>query len=214
VAVLLVVGDQNNLGAGDLELEDILDDLNIDTDFANDEDDRRDAIDDVDDFDAVFISGSVAANVLNDEYSPVRLPILVMNNAVYPEMDLTDETENIDFGLQNESELELENDNHPLAAGLDQNDDELEVSNNAEEFNFGEVEGQGEEIATTATGNQTAIFVYERDDEGNDDRALTDRRVGFFATDAFIDDLASDGELLLEAAILYTSTGQIDQIPE
>jgi hypothetical protein len=205
--VLIVVADAANLNAGDLELEEILDDLEIDSDFANDEDDANDAIDDPDDFQGVFISGSVDPNVLGDEYINEDLPILIMDDQTFNEMELADDNDGADFGQELESELEIEDDGHPLAGGLDSNDDEIEVTNNQENLNFIEAEGDGEEIASLANGGDTAIAVWEKDDEALDDREVQDRRIAYWATDAFIDDLRADGELLLESAIIYTLTG-------
>ena len=67
------MADLANIGAGDQELADILDDLEIDSDFGSDEEDSNDLIDDADDFQAVFISAGVDPAVVSDEYINERL---------------------------------------------------------------------------------------------------------------------------------------------
>ena len=129
-----------------------------------------------------------------------------MDDGVFAEMELSDNNDGADFGQELDSQIEIDDNNHPLAGGID-DDDEIDVTNQDEDMNFLEEEGDGEEILSLAASGETAAAVWEEGDEGLDDRTVPARRVAYFMTDQFTDDLRADGELLLEAAMIFTLTG-------
>ena len=127
-------------------------------------DDEDDADDVEEDFDAVIISSSVAAAVIGDEYEDVEVPVMVMDAATYAEMNMTDDQNNVDFGVNNAvQELEVVEENHPLMEAINADEeDEIEISNDNIAVAFGNPDNDAEEIAEVPDqNNQVAIFEYE-----------------------------------------------------
>jgi hypothetical protein len=212
---LVVVGNVDNPNAGDDEIVDIIEDLlngddEIDTDTADDADDADDV---EEDFDAVIISSSVDANTVNNEYADVEIPVMVMDAATYPEMDMTDDQLNQDFGVVQANEIEIQDENDEIAEAADlEEDDDIEISNNNIAVGFGEPDNDAEDIATVVDeDDQSVLFYYDQgSDLVNDDEA-EELRLGIFVQEQDIQDLAGDGEDLLEAALLFVITGDAEE---
>ena len=209
------MGDADNVGAGDEEIQDVIEDLlngddEIEVDVADDEDDADDV---EEDFDAVIISSSVAAAVIGDEYEDVEVPVMVMDAATYAEMNMTDDQNNVDFGVNNAvQELEVVEENHPVVEAINADEeDEVEISNVNVAVAFGNPDNDAKEIAEVLDqNNQVAIFEYEAGSDLVNDQEAEDDRFGFFLQEQDINDVNGDGEDLIEAAFLYIITGDAE----
>ena len=126
---------------------------------------------------------------------------------------MVDENDN---GADNEQEIEILDERHPMAAGR-RGEEEVEVYENNNDIIFGEPAGDADIIATNTNDNDEAvIFAYEAGDElaeddNNNTRQTRNRRTGFFVSEAALqdDDLNATGEQLLQNAILYTWKGDV-----
>ncbi len=209
---LIVVGDGDNTqNTGDEVLQQILeDDMDFFVVVVDDADDSNVA---GQSYGLVIISSSANQNQVQDEYLLSNKPVIVMNDAVLEEMQMVEEN---DGDVENDQEIEIQDDKHPITAALGNlSDEEVEVYNDDNDIIFGEPAGDAEILATNPGDNDEAtIFVYEAgaelaEDDNNATREARNRRVGFFVSEEALndDDLNADGQALLEAALLYTWNG-------
>jgi hypothetical protein len=213
--VLVVVGDVDNPAQGDDDLVDAIEDLlrgddEIEVDTADDADDADDV---EEDFQAVIISSSVNANVINNEYENVELPILVMDDATQAEMNMTDDQVNNDFGVENANEIEIEDENNEIAEAANlEEDDDIEVAQNNVAMAFGDPDNDAEVVANIINqNNQSVLYLYEEGGELVNEQEADGERVFFFLQEQDFNDLNGDGEDLLEATLLFTITGNAEK---
>jgi hypothetical protein len=212
---VFIVGNDVNLAAGDEELQLILeDDLQFFVTLAQDDTDFRDVVDRA--FTGlIVISSSANAAQLDNQYSNVGLPILVMNDDVFPDFDMTDDGAQ-DARTINARELNIVDEAHPMAAGLR---GRIDISNGDNQV---VVSGRPDRTAQIIVGinnsrTDAAAFVYEkgvemaRVDNNRNTQTAPHRRVGFFVRENIIEELDADALTLLNAAILYTWSGQVAQ---
>jgi hypothetical protein len=208
---LIVVGNADNTaGTGDEVLEQLLfDDLGFFVTILDDADDSNVA----GQYGLVIISSSADQNQVQDEYLLDRQPVIVMNDQVFEEMQMVEEN---DGDVENDEEIEIQDQNHPIAAVLGNvSEEEVVVYNNNNDIIFGEVQGDADIIASNVGDNDEAtIFIYEAGDElaeddDNNTRDAPNRRMGFFVSEEALndDDVNASGEALLEAALIYTWNG-------
>jgi hypothetical protein len=208
---IIVVGDADNQGVGELEIEQVLErglDFQL-ISFADDADKARD-------FDPglVIISSSVNANTLNDEWDNEILPVIVMNDAVFPFMDMTDDGAN-DHQVDNDDTVDIEEKGHPIVAEFESVND-IQVADDNIAMAIGSPEGDGVVIASVGGGDDGAIFGYEYGSEltevnNEDARFAKHRRFGLFPAEGNVLDLNSDGEKLMRATFLYVLKGSVQQ---
>jgi hypothetical protein len=221
--VAFVVGDANNFGRGDDDLLTFIESLNFVVDIVDDTDRSRDFRD----AGLVVISSSVNENNVRDEWANVAQPVLVMKSALFPDMFMTDNG-NQSEGTQNARDIQIVDSMHPMAAGLS---GRVTISrNNNAQLNFGSPGPEADIIARVGNDPRRAvIFAYEAGaqligDGGNRNnnrngnntgaggtatgRTARHRRVGFFLNEQDTNNLDSDGELLLEAALTWAWSGE------
>jgi hypothetical protein len=193
------VGDDQNLGAGDQELSDLLDDLEFDVTILDDAENAREAFD----ANLIIISQSTNANTINGEYRNEEVPILVMNSEIYEDMRMIGQNDDVRV---NARIVEVEDENHEIAEAVNilENDD-IEISAQNSQLGFAQA-GRDAEIVLTRQNqaNDALLFTYQRGDEMDDDQEAPALRVAFALPENVLDNLDADGDDLLEAAILYT----------
>jgi hypothetical protein len=211
---LIVVGNADNPAAGDDDLVDTIEDLlngddEIDTDVADDEDDADDV---EEDFDAVLISSSSDDAVLDDEYRNVEIMVVVMDDETQPNMDMTEDQVNQDFGVQNDNEIEIEDENDEIAEAANlEEDDNIEIAANNVQMAFGNPDNDAEIIATRQGQNDEAVlYTYDSGDEMANEREADGDRMFFFLQEQNVNDLNGDGDDLLEAVLLFAITGDAE----
>jgi hypothetical protein len=211
---VLVVGDADNTAnTGDEVLQELLDlDLEFNLTIIVDDEDNSNVAGNS--YGLVIISSSVNANQLADEYLLDRKPVLVMDDQSLEQMNMVEDG---DGDVDNDQEIEMVDDNHPIAKVLGNvSEEEVEVYNNNADLTFGEPAADADIIASNVNDNDEAtIFMYEagaelaEDDDTDATRAAPNRRGAVFVTEEALNDdvLTADGQALLEAAILYTWNG-------
>jgi hypothetical protein len=207
ITVTLIVGDEDELSAGDEELSDLLEDLGFDVDEL---DDGEDADEIEDDTGLIIIAGSASAGQVSDNFSNTRLPVLVMNDGVLFDMGMTADGREAS-GQENAEEVRISLANHPIASGVTGT---VEVVDDRAQLQWGVPSSSAKVIAELAEDpGLAAIFAYDRGDQMVG-QAAPDRRVFFFASDEASEDLSNDGEQLFENAVLWAWSGQIAVRPD
>ncbi len=204
--VTLVVGDEDELSAGDEELSDILEDLGF---RVRELDDGEDS-DEAEDSGLVVISGSVSPGTVEDEYRNLDVPVVVLDSNVLADMGMTTDGRD-ESGQTSDEEVEIALGSHPIASGLDGT---VEVVDQRSQLQWG-IPAAGAQVIARIAGepDQAAIFVYDRGAQMASGKA-PHRRVGFFAGDAAAADLSNDGERLFENAVLWAWSGQTSIRPD
>jgi hypothetical protein len=204
--IAFVVGNRDNLGRGDDELLLFMESLNFVVDVVDDSERSRDFRDDG----LVVISSSVQAGTIRDEWSNVNQPVLVMDSDIFADMSMTSNRAQ-DAGTLNSRQIDIVDAKHPIAAGLS---GRVNISRNNAQLNFGAPGPEAIIIARIGNDARRAtIFAYEPGaalvaNNNQAARTARNRRVAFFATDQITDNLDSDGQLLMEAALVWTWSGQ------
>jgi hypothetical protein len=204
--VTLIVGDEDELTDGDEELSDLLEDLGFDVDELDDGEDA----DEIDDSSLVIIAGSASAGQVGDEYANVRVPVLVMNDGILSDMNMTGDG-NDESGQENAEEVEIALASHPIATGLNGT---FEVVGDRAQLQWGAPPATAKVIARLADDPDfAAVFVYDEGDQMQSGQAPA-RRVFFFASDEASEDLTNEGEQLFENAVLWAWSGQVQNRPD
>jgi hypothetical protein len=216
--VLLVVGNAQNLAAGDDELEQILEeDLQFIVDIADDQDDDfRDVIN-PGITGLIIISSSANANQMDNNYFRSTYPVLSMNDDSFPLLEITDEG-NQDARTVNARELVIIDETHPITqgvAGRGRIDITLQRDNVAVVVGRPEQRSANILVGANNSRSEAALFVYEPNVElarvGNSrNSSLSKNRLtGIFVRENFIEDLDNSAFDLLKNAILYTWRGAV-----
>jgi hypothetical protein len=204
---LIVVGNADNTAnTGDEVLENfVFDQMNMFVTIADDADDSAQFGRDIG---VVVISSSTNGNTVQDEYLNTALPVICMDDLTLEEMQMVEEN---DGDTDNEQEIEIVEENHPIVANLGLSENEVEVYDDNNDLTFGDIQTDALIIASNGNNDEGTIFAYEpgeelaEDDDGNT-RLARNYRLGFFVTEPALndDDLNATGEQILENAINYT----------
>jgi hypothetical protein len=212
---VLVIGNANNLAAGDDELDQILeDDLQFFVTLAQDDEDFRDVVDTAT-TGLIIVSSSANANQMDNNYFRSTLPALVLNDDAYPLFEVTDDGAN-DARTQSVRELLIVDETHPMAKGINgRGRIDITLDRNNVNVTVGRVD-RGAQIVVSANNRaEAALFVYESGSElarvGNSrNQSLAKNRiVGGFFRENIIEDLDNDAALLLQNAIYYAWSQQV-----
>ncbi len=213
----MVVGNDQNLAAGDEELQLLLeDDLDFFVTLAQDDVDFRDVVD-RGFAGLVIISSTANGNQIDNPYFTARIPTLVMADDAYPEYEMTDDG-NQDARVLNARELVIVDETHPIAKGVGGRG-RIEITRNQvnnEQITIGRPDRTAQ-VIVGANNSRTdaAAFCYEANVElarvGNNRNVSTApaRRCGLFVRENIIEDLGTDAQKILENAIVYTYSGQV-----
>jgi hypothetical protein len=212
---VVVVGNANNLAAGDQELIDILEqDLQFFVTIAQDDENFRDVVDRA--FQGLIVmSSSAAAAQLDNSYFRAPIPTLVMNDDAYPDYEMTDDGAQ-DARTQNLRELLVIDETHPLAKGLGGRG-RIDITNDQQniQVTVGRPDRSAQIVVSGNNRLDGAVFVYEANAElarVNNSRNTSpapNRRVGLFVRENNIEELDIDAAKLLENAIYYTWSQQV-----
>jgi len=212
---VVVVGNDQNLAAGDEELQLLLeDDLDFFVSLAQDDVDFRDVVD-RGFAGLIIISSTAAGNQIDNPYFTAPIPTLIMADDAYPEYELTDDG-NQDSRVLAARELNIIDETHPIAKGVGGRGriDITRNQNNNEQITVGRPD-RGAQIIVGANNsrNDAAVFCYEANVElarvGNNRNTsiAPARRCGLFVRENIIEDLDTDAQKLLDNAIYYTWAG-------
>jgi hypothetical protein len=169
--------------------------------------DQRDPVPPVAGVDAIVISSSVSAHVLEGKYRDVAVPIVTWESYILPHMHLTGRREDGDYGtLPKNRYLWMVNAPHPLSAHLPAG--LLNVYQRGAPMNWGRP-GLGAAIIATLPGDpgKALIFGYEKGATMDDDHLAPARRVFVFLDNATFGDLNPAGLALFDAAVHWAAGG-------
>ena len=198
---LLIVGNGNDLVAGDLALALTLEEegyLVLPIDDA-------DMPDEMDDAGVAIISPTVAPQTVAAKYRNAIMPTVVMEFAVFDEMRMTAPGDQMNLGSTAGREVAISaaQQSHPLAAGLTGT---VEIAEANGALNWGVPAAGAIVVATLVNAEQrAAIFGYPQG-AMMQGQAAPGKRVGFFASEMLTGRLNDDGLKLFAAAVNWAWT--------
>jgi Flp pilus assembly pilin Flp len=149
----------------------------------------------------VVVSASAATNRVSDTFKDVELPFLTWKHNIQSEMKMSD----AESGDNNETEINIINQGHPMAAGLS---GLTTVYDSNERLRYGEVTSDAVLIATTDTqSDRHVLYGYDTCAAMVDNFPAPARRVFFFVDGDAADNLTSDGWALFNAAFAWSLGG-------
>ncbi len=192
----LIVGNDQNVGRGDDELQNLLDDLEFDATVLDDQENSREAID------ANLVIISESANGVQGEYRNEEYPVLVLNSNVLEDMRMIGQNDDVRV---NAREVDLEDENNEIAEAVNLREgDRVQISQNNVQLGFAEPGLDAEVVLTQLNNrNRALLFTYQEGDEMDRDQEAPGTRVAFGIPENALADLDADGDDLLEAAILF-----------
>jgi hypothetical protein len=203
---LLVVGDPAALTAGDTRLRTALRAHGFTVVVGDDAGTTGDA----NHMDLVVIGSSCASSMVGAKFRDIAIPVLDMEASIFDDMKMTGPTAKTDYDEEDDRRITMiaAQASHPLAAGLAGS---VTVNSGGVDpccgINWGKPASSAKAIAsyTSASNGKIAIFAYDKAAKMVDNFSAPARRVGFFAADTTMANLADDGLKLLDAAITWTA---------
>jgi hypothetical protein len=154
--------------------------------------------------DLVVISESVNGFEIADKFRWLPIPVIVWENDVYDDMNMTGKRLRVDYGTETKpsTALELFNAPHPLSGRLSAG--VHEILSKPAPLNWGHP-GLGATVIATLPGqpDKVAIFAYEKGATMDYEYTAPARRVGFFPNRSYFDTLTPEGQALFDAAFLW-----------
>ena len=195
--VLFIVDDAANLSNADGLARDLMMSLNLVVEIMSDE---AVTTEDGDGRDLIVISGSSDASVIAANFSATEVPLVSWEAGTFDDLLLTGTAQGTDYGVTADTDrLTIEDSTHPIANG---GTGTIVVSNSAFGMNYGVPSGSAR-IVATADGGKAVIFTYNTDATLVGGGGVPARRVGFYMDAAGLDRATTDGEILLENALLW-----------
>lgn len=150
--------------------------------------------------DLVIISDSVNSTSVNTKFRDVMIPVINWEPSLFDDMMMTGTSSGADYGdLANQSQLNIVNAGHPLAAGLPAG---LATTTSSQQLYFWGAPAADATVVASLNGYPTraAVFGYEEGATMVGMKAPA-RRVGFFSGSAAA--FTSDGWALYDAAVKW-----------
>jgi len=198
---LLVVDDPNLLNASDQEIKDRIELLGYELTMVSDEDATTE---DADEKTIVVISSTVSPGKIGTKFKEIEAGVVTWEVSLFPEMGFTGPTTYQDFGGQgSQTSMIIENEDHPLAGGLEAGTQV--VMDKPKTFYFGIPSNEAITIATQLSNtDRKNIFAYEEGAQMVGSEAAG-RRVGLFMRDQGARDFNNNGWALFDAALCWAA---------
>jgi len=197
--LLFVVGSLN-LNTGDQAVKERLESLNF-TVTSKDDDDI--VVTDALGMDLILISSTVSSSKVASTFRDIQLPTIVCEGYIFDDMVFAGPEGGTDYGfLKGESQINIVNDSHPIAAGLTGT---ITVVDDGEGFVlWGRPTGDTLRVAElTADPSKDAIFTFDQGDVMYDGFIAPHRRVGFFMGDYTAAHFTLEGWQIFEATVQW-----------
>lgn len=158
---------------------------------------------DATDKDLVFVSSTGSSGQLGGRLTNVAVPVIVCESAVFDDMGLTGVTDGVHYGsLNTQSQIQIVNSSHPLAAGL--SGLTTVVGNSAGFFQWGVPGAAAVNVATLATApTRSALFAYESGSLLASGQPAAHRRLGLFLGDFTAANFNASGSQVFEACVTW-----------
>lgn len=198
---LLVLDDPNDLNNSDQEIKDRIEMLGYELTMMSDEDAETS---DAEDMTIVVISSTVSPSRIGTKFNDTEAGVVTWEVSLFPEMNLTGTIIYQDYGGQgSQTSMVIENENHPLAGGLDAGTQV--VMDKPKTFYFGLPSSEAITIATQLNNSDRKnIFGYETGAQMVGSIAAG-RRVGLFMRDQGARDFNNNGWALFDAALCWAA---------
>jgi hypothetical protein len=151
---------------------------------------------------AIVISASVGSGNVGNKFRDLPFPVAFWEQGLEDNFRMTPDVDLVTRGtVSGQSELNIVNSSHALAAGLTGT---VAVVNGVADFSFG-IPATNATIVAQIVGstNQAAIYGFDQGDPLLDGTPAPARRVYVFMTDNTYADLNSDGQKLVDAAFSW-----------
>ncbi len=150
----------------------------------------------------VIISSTVSSGNVGNKFRDVNVPVIVWENALYDNMNMTGNNGG-NYGTDgNERQIRIRNSSHPLANGFSTDNQLVTVTNNNQRFTYGQANNSADIVAASDTNNsRDTIFGYETGRTMFNGMAAPARRVGIFLENSTAANLNNNGWRLFDNAI-------------
>lgn len=202
--VLLVSGNPNSVGAGDMKIRMRLEAKGFAVTLGDDDDVNANG----GGMGMVVISNSVMTPKLMGRFRDIAIPVICMDPFVFVDLRMTGPMQTVDFEDETATQIAIASAGHAMAAGLT---GMITVVTSAQDLPWGLPSSGAERVATVVNAanqnqvNHVAIFGYPTGAMMVGGTVAAARRVGFFASEPVAARLTPDGEKLLDAAIDWAS---------
>ncbi len=155
----------------------------------------------------VMISATGSASQIGTRLKDVAAPVIVCESAIYDDMGLTTAGDGVKMGnVTSQSQIQIINAGHPLAAGLSGLTNV--ISGSGQMFTWGVPAGDAVTVATLASdSSRSALFAYEKGSLLASGQAAPHRRLGLFLGDATPSKLSTQGRQILAASVEWALYG-------
>lgn len=193
---LLLLDDAGAPSAGDVAVRTLLQTLGLAVDLRSDE---AALAEDATGRALVVVSGSVDPAALTADYAQADAPVVLWEPGLYSRMGLTQGTPDADYGATAaQTAMSVVDAAHPIAQGFA---GEAVVYTQPLPLTFGQPASSARVVAE-GDGRPT-LFTYDAGAALVGGASAPARRVGFFVHDDNLGALATDGQVLLENAVLW-----------
>ena len=154
------------------------------------------------DSDLVLISSSVSSGKVGNKLTGVAVPVINWEAFIFDDLGMTGDQSGVDFGSNlNETQIEVTNNSHPLAAGLS---GLTAVTNISHKTHWGMPGANAINIAHIAGDpSRSTVFAYEAGDILENNMVALSRRVGLYmGKDASVDSTV-EALQLFDAAVSW-----------
>ncbi len=198
---LLVVNEANSLNQADADIQARLEMSGYEVTLMSDQNVSGSAAANKD---IVLLSATVNSALVANTFEDTEVGVLVWEVGIFDDMKMTASTTHQDFGGKGDQHsITIDNENHPLAAGLAAG--QQAVLNISQTIYFGVPSSDAYSIATVV-GNaaRKTIFAYDVGDNMIN-KIAPGRRVGFFSGSNAAAQFNSNGWALFDAAVCWLS---------
>ena len=202
--ILFVVDNAASLNNADALARDLMMTLNLVVDIRSD-----DAVttEDGEGRDLIVVSGSSDASVIAADFN-MAVPLVSLEVGLYDELSLTGDVQGTDYGVTADARMLLIQDSsHPIANG---GTGAITVSTSDFGMNYGVPDASARVVASSEDG-KAVIFTYDTNATLVGGANVPARRVGFYMDEDGLSIASTDGEILLENALLW-ALGRDDSI--
>ena len=164
-------------------------------------DDNQSATTDADGKGLIFISSTTLSSNVNTKYRDVEIPVICYESYLFDDFKMTGNAAGHDYGTQgNVSKIVIENNAHPLAAGLSGTVNILTSGGTA---TWGAPSNSAISVGSIpGNAHRKLIFAYETGDNMVGMNAPA-RRVGFFLHNSTADEMTAAGTQLFDGAVRW-----------
>ncbi|MEO1261951.1 MAG: HYR domain-containing protein [Bacteroidota bacterium] len=196
----LFVASSTNLNSSDAAAKARLETLGFNVTVV---DDNQTSTSDADGKGLIFISSTTLSTNVNTKFRDVEVPVICYESYLFDDFRMTGSSSGSSYGTQSYvSQMAIENNTHPLAAGLSGT---VNILTSGGTVSWGAPANSAIKIGSIpGYSSRKLIFAYESGDPMVGMNAPA-RRVGFFLHNSTADELTTNGALLFDEAVKWAA---------